>query len=131
MVGRTIGQKVGQWATNIKTIIALMITILPIIGGSIAYFQHENIKKAIEPEITAEVMPEIEAPQIEKSIVEHIETVVKVKDYDLEIKRLFEADKTQAEDYKNQYQKIVVLELENYEQQKQIDAIKKWIGFSD
>lgn len=111
--------------------IKLLITVLPLLGFSIGFFQSDNIKKVIEPETTAEVIPAIEAPQIERAVIERVETVVQVKDYDLEIKQLFKADEKQAEADKNQDHKIIVLELENHEQQKQIDAIMKWIGFNE
>jgi predicted RNase H-like nuclease (RuvC/YqgF family) len=125
---RTWAQKLGQYLTNIK----LLITILPMIGISIGYFQSDNIKKLTQSEpIEQPIAPQVEAPQVEHTEVKHVETVIKVKDYEPEIKRLFAAVEALEDDNKKLYQKIITVDQENTQQQEQIDAVKKWIGFND
>ena len=127
MVDRTIGQKVGQWILNIKTLIALLVTTLPLIGGSVAYFQYDNIKSAVSE------------PKIEKPIVENaahvapqpIATPPPVKDYDLIINELIKANKVQNGKISVLSDKINKLEAHSVKIDSRFGALKTWVGWKE
>jgi len=121
MVDRTIGQKVGQWILNIKTLIALLVTTLPIIGGSVAYFQHENIKSAVSE------------PKIDKPAVETITYVTppSVKDYDLIINELTRVNRAQSGEIKALTKRVNKLEAHSAKIDSRFGALKTWVGWKE
>lgn len=92
---RTIGQKIGQWLSNIK----LLIALLPLIGFSIGFTQHDTIKTVVKEEPAKK----FEAVEIVNPITPN---------YDLVIDRLMDEDKAIKNKIGNQA--------------KDIENLKKW-----
>ena len=110
-------KNVGQFLVNIK----MLLAVLPVIGISVGYFSHDNIKSAVSE------------PKIDKPVVENVAYVTPppVKDYDLIINELTRVNRAQSGEIKALTKRVNKLEAHSVEIDSRFGALKTWVGWKE
>jgi len=131
MSEKTIGEKILTWLKNVGQFlvnIKMLLAVLPLVGISVGYFQHDNIKNAVSDQKPEAVKPEIAQPVVENKV---IEVIAPAKNYDLVIKELLATNRLQDKKINQLSGKIDKLDKQVETINGRFNALKTWVGWNE